>query len=168
MQRNLDVDYKDFAVFIRLNALSRVFEQEFTKYGIPYTIYGGFRFFERKEIKDILSYLKIINNNHDNESFLRAISVPKRGVGDKTLTELLEFASSKNMSVYDAIDYIDLTTLSTGAKTKLVNFKNLLNTFKEYSDSNSIDCLIKYILETTNFMALFEEKNEENTSKNIT
>ena len=86
--------YKDFAVFMRVNALSRAFEQEFTKYGIPYRIFGGFKFFERKEIKDALSYLKLICNPFDDEAFLRSISVPRRGIGDKTLFFLREYCAA--------------------------------------------------------------------------
>ncbi|MBR2869928.1 MAG: UvrD-helicase domain-containing protein, partial [Clostridia bacterium] len=115
MARNSNVEYKDFAVFMRLNALSRAFEQEFTKYGIPYKIFGGFKFFERKEIKDVLAYLKIVNNKYDDESFLRAVACPKRGIGDKTLHELLEYASSRGICIIDAIDQLEFTTLSSGA-----------------------------------------------------
>ena len=165
MSRNPDLNYSDFAVFMRLNAISRAFEQEFTKYGIPYTVFGGFRFFERKEIKDVLSYLKIINNHFDDESFIRAVGCPRRGIGDKTLTEILEFATSKGLSVFDAIDYIDLTTLTGGAKTKLINFRNLLTEFKEYSIKNSVPELIKFVLDKTSFLSQFEENNDENLSK---
>ncbi len=165
MNRNQNLKYKDFAVFIRLNALSRAFEQEFLKYGIPYTIFGGFRFFERKEIKDVLAYLKVINNNLDNESFLRAVACPKRGIGDKTLAELSAFASSMHLSIFDAIDFIDQTALSSGAKNKLTNFKNTLNNFIDYSRGNAVVNLIKYILEKTDFLAQFQEDTEENMSK---
>lgn len=165
MNRNSSVKYKDFAVFIRLNALSRAFEQEFLKYGIPYTIFGGFRFFERKEIKDVLAYLKVINNNLDNESFLRAVACPKRGIGDKTLAELSAFASSMQLSIFDAIDFIDQTALSSGAKNKLTNFKNTLNDFNDYARGNAVVDLIKYILEKTDFLAQFQEDSEENMSK---
>jgi superfamily I DNA/RNA helicase len=101
-----DLKYKDFAVFMRVNAISRAFEQEFTKYGIPYKVFGGFRFFERKEIKDVLSYLKIINNPKDDESFFRSVGSPKRGIGDKTLIELREYAVGRNNSVFEAIELL--------------------------------------------------------------
>lgn len=159
------VQYKDMAVFMRLNALSRAFEQEFTKYAIPYKVYGGFRFFERKEIKDILSYLKIVNNTRDDESFLRCVSFPKRGIGDKTLQELREFSTGKGLSLYDAIDFITFTTLSVGAQTKLINFKNLLQSFISFSKENSVPDLLNHILKTTAFLDAFAEKSEENESK---
>ncbi len=158
-------NYKDFAVFMRVNALTRAFEQEFTKYGIKYKVYGGFRFFERKEIKDVLSYLKILVNHNDDESFLRAISSPKRGIGDKTLTELKEFCSSNYLPLYFGIDRIDETTLNNSSKTKLKNFKELIDCFYSYSCTHSISDLVEYILKTTDFMEQFSDGTEENENK---
>ena len=165
MARSPQLKYKDFAVFMRLNALSRAFEQEFTKYGIPYRIFGGFRFFERKEIKDVLSYLKVINNPSDDESFLRSIAAPKRGIGDKTLRELREFAAASGLSMYGAIDRIDFTSMGAAAKTKLFNYKTLLDSFKAYSLNHRVAETIEYVIETTGFNEQFAEKNEENASR---
>ena len=165
MARNSSLNYGDFAVFMRVNALSRAFEQEFMKYGIPCRIFGGFRFFERKEIKDVLSYLKVINNSSDNESFLRCVSTPKRGIGDKTLRELREFCASAGISLYDGVFRLEQTSISPSAKTKLFNFATLLDSFKAYSENNSVVKTIEYILETTGFLEQFADKNEENTSK---
>lgn len=160
-----DCDYKDFAVLMRVNAISRAYEQEFTKYGIPYRVYGGFRFFERKEIKDLLSYLKIISNTNDDEAFLRAVAFPKRGIGEKTLSELREYATSEGLSLYDAIDYLGGTTIGSAAKTKLTNFKGLLSEFKQVSSSEKVDDLMSYILKNTSFCEQFAEKTEENEAR---
>ncbi len=157
--------YSDFAVFMRLNALSRAFEQEFMKYGIPCKIFGGFRFFERKEIKDVLAYLKVINNSSDDESFLRSIACPRRGIGDKTLKELREFCASKGCSLFDGIDYLGSSTISSASRKKLVAFKELLNSFARFSENNKVVELIEHVLETTSFLEQFAEKSEENTSK---
>lgn len=165
MARCPNYKLKDFAVFMRINALSRAVENEFNSYGISYRVYGGFRFFERKEIKDVLSYLKIVNNPYDDQSFLRCVGCPKRGIGDKSLTELREFAVSINSSMLLAIDRLEETTLNSGTKTKLINFRNLINDFKEYSKYNSVSNLIAYILASTSFMEQFAEKNDENTAK---
>ncbi len=158
-------NYSDFAVLMRVNALSRAFEQEFAKYNIPFRVYGGFRFFERKEIKDLLSYLKLIANTFDDQAFLRSVAVPKRGIGDKTLSELKEFCTAYGYSMYEGIDYLSHTTISSGARTKLVNFKALIDSFREYSNNNDVTATLKFIIEQTGFLAQFEEKNEENTSK---
>lgn len=157
--------YKDFAVFMRVNALSRAFEQEFTKYGIPYRVFGGFKFFERKEIKDALAYLKLINNSFDDESFLRCISVPRRGIGDKTLFSLREFCAGNGISLFDGLSRLDETGISAAAVTKLYNFKLLIDNFKEFAKSNSVVDLLKYVLDKTSFKEQFAEKSEENTSK---
>ena len=160
-----DLKYGDFAVFMRVNALSRAFEQEFTKYAIPYRIYGGFRFFERKEIKDVLAYLRLIVNPHDNVAFLRAVATPKRGIGEKTLKELHEYASANFISLYEAAGRLEETTISGAAKTKLFNFRMLLDGFKIFSDGRSVCEVIDNVLQTTHFLEQFAEKSEENISK---
>lgn len=165
MSRNSALKYSDFAVFMRINALSRAYEQEFMKYGIPCRVYGGFKFFERKEIKDVLSYLKIINNPYDNESFLRCISTPKRGIGDKTLRELREYCYANSISMYEGLSQLQNTSIGNSAKTKLYNFGLLLDGFKAFSQNNRVVDLIDHILEMTGFLEQFAEKTEENTSK---
>lgn len=165
MARSSDYKYSDFAVFMRVNALSRAFEQEFMKYGIPCRVYGGFRFFERKEIKDVLAYLKVINNPSDSESFLRAIGCPKRGIGDKTLRELREFCASCGISLSDGLLRLEQTSIGSAAKTKLFNFGNLLDSFKSYSENHSVKETIDFILDSTGFLEQFADKTEENTSK---
>ena len=165
MARNSGLNYRDFAVFMRVNALSRAFEQEFMKYGIPCRVFGGFKFFERKEIKDVLSYLKLINNLRDDESFLRCIATPKRGIGDKTLRELREFCASAGISLYEGLYRLEQTSIGSSAKTKLFNFCTLIESFKSYAQDNLVVKTIDYILETTGFLEQFADKSEENTSK---
>jgi DNA helicase-2/ATP-dependent DNA helicase PcrA len=160
-----NLSYSDFAVFMRVNALSRAFEQEFMKYGIPCKVYGGFKFFERKEIKDILSYLKIINNTSDDESFLRCVATPKRGIGDKTLRELREFCLAEKISLFDGVSKIEQTTIGSSAKQKLKNFVNMLKSFMDFSKENTVIKTIENILEITGFEEQFSDKTEENDSK---
>lgn len=160
-----EFSYKDFAVFIRINSLSRAFEQEFIKYGIPYRVYGGVRFFERKVVKDILAYLKVIDNHADEESFLRAIATPKRGIGEKTLVEFKEFCVGRGLSLFEGLTFIDQTDMSSSAKNKLFMFKMLLDKFIEFSRENPTDKIMDFILESTSFLDQFAEKNEENTTK---
>ncbi|MBQ2894034.1 MAG: UvrD-helicase domain-containing protein, partial [Clostridia bacterium] len=94
--------FKDFAILMRINALSRAFEQELLRYRIPYKVFGGFKFFERKEIKDVLAYLRIINNPAASEAIFRAINVPvKRGIGDTTLSKLAGLSADYGMSIID-------------------------------------------------------------------
>jgi DNA helicase-2/ATP-dependent DNA helicase PcrA len=128
-------------------------------------VFGGFRFFERKEIKDVLSYLKVISNPKDDESFLRSVACPKRGIGDKTLRELREFCSANGTSLYNGVFELNNSTISSAAKTKLYNYGVLLDSFRSYANSNKVADLIDYILETTGFLEQFAEKSEENTAK---
>ncbi len=165
MARNNDLSYRDFAVFMRVNALSRAYEQEFMKYGIPCKVFGGFRFFERKEIKDVLSYLKVINNPSDDESFLRCIASPKRGIGDKTLRELREFCAAAGISLFEGVFRLEQTSIGSATKTKLFNFGMLLDSFRIYSEGNGVVKLMEYVLEMTGFEDQFLEKSEENTSR---
>ena len=160
-----DLSYKDFAVFMRVNALSRAFEQEFTKYGIPYRIFGGFKFFERKEIKDALSYLRLINDPFDDEAFLRCIGVPRRGIGDKTLAELREFCVGAGLCLYEGLLHLDQTTIGAAAKTKLYNFRRLIDGFIDYSTCNPVPNLLQYVLDNTSFKEQFAEDTEENASR---
>ena len=94
--------YSDFAILMRINALTRSYEQEFAKYGIPYKVFGGFKFFERKEIKDVLAYMRLISNPFDDEAFSRIINVPRRGIGAKTLEIMEEYSRGNGLSLYDA------------------------------------------------------------------
>ncbi len=160
-----DYEFKDFAVFMRVNALSRAFEQEFMKYGIPCKVFGGFKFFERKEIKDLLSYLKIVNNIYDNESFLRAITCPKRGIGEKTLKELMDFCKEAELSLYEGLFRLEQTSIGSSAKTKLFNFGCLIDNLKEYSVDHSVKEVLDCVIEKTNFLEQYSEKTEENISK---
>ena len=99
--------YKDFAVLYRTNAQSRIFEEKFLNSNIPYKIIGGMNFYARKEIKDILAYLKTIENGRDDLAIRRIINVPKRGIGATTLLRVQEYAQEKGMSFYDALRYAE-------------------------------------------------------------
>ena len=159
--------FKDFAVLMRINALSRSFEQEFLKYNIPYKVFGGFKFFERKEIKDLTAYLRIITNPLDDEAVLRIINTPRRGIGDKTITELTSYASSQGFSVFDALCEVDFLPISSNAKSRLKEFKKLLSTLTLMKESVSPDKLVEEVIKQTNFMMQFELETEENISKRM-
>ena len=118
--------FSDFAVLMRINALTRSFEQEFAKYTIPFKVFGGFRFYERREIKDLLAYLRIINNPFDSEAVTRVINVPKRGIGAKTVETLEQYAAGTGLSVYDAVLEADELPLNASSKQKVKAFGQLL------------------------------------------
>ena len=121
-------NYDDIAVLYRTNSISRVFEESFLKNDIPYVIYGGISFFQRKEIKDILAYLRLCLNKEDNISLKRIINTPRRKIGQTTVAKLESFATLHNISMFDALDKINI---GRSAKTNLKNFKELILTIIE-------------------------------------
>lgn len=157
----------DFAILMRINALSRAYEQELTKYGIPFKVYGGFKFFERKEIKDITAYMRLIINPLDNESILRIINTPKRGIGDKTVEVLLDYAKDYDLSVFDGIMEAERLALSAGAKSKLVQFRKLIAGLMVECSQKPLTEIFERVITQTAFMSQFEEKSEENLNKQM-
>lgn len=120
--------YNDFAVLYRTNAQSRGLEEVFLRYGIPYRIVGGMRFYDRKEIKDILAYIRLIYQPEDRTSFLRIVNVPARGIGAKSLEKFFEWAAAHNLPLSKALNQAQLCTSITGkAFNGLVELGNLLN-----------------------------------------
>lgn len=153
--------YGDIAVLMRINAISRSFEQEFMKYGIPFKIYGGFRFYERKEIKDILAYLRIINNPNDGEAILRIINLPKRGIGLKTVETLLRYARSYSISLYDAILNSKNAGISGATLKKLEEFERLLVYLIACGKKCNLVELLEQVLKSTNILQLYSDKKDE-------
>ncbi len=157
----------DFAVLMRVNALSRSLEQEFLKYGIPYKVFGGFKFFDRKEIKDLTAYLRAITNPLDNEALLRVINVPRRGIGDKSVQTVIDYANENGLSVYEAILEIDNIPLGASAKTRIREFKDLIYGLILEVLNYKVPDFIKLVINKTNFLSQFEENTEENESKRL-
>ena len=157
--------YSDFAVLMRINALSRSYEQEFMKYGLPCRVYGGFKFFERKEIKDLTAYLRILCNPLDNEAVLRVINVPRRGIGDKSIETLNNYALENGFSVFDGVFDYDKLEVNSGTKNKIKSFKDIISSLIVDKESMSLTELVGSIIERTNYMSCFEEKTEENEDK---
>ncbi len=157
----------DFAILMRVNALSRAFEQEFLKYNIPYKVFGGFKFFDRKEIKDLTAYLRIISNPLDNEAVLRVINVPRRGIGDKTVETLKDYANDNELSVFDAVLDCEALPLSSSAIARLKGFKTLLHNLILQSAELSAPELIKEVVNQTGFLMQFQEDTEENVDKRM-
>ena len=150
---------------MRINALSRSYEQEFMKYGLPCRVYGGFKFFERKEIKDITAYLRILCNPLDNEALLRIINVPKRGIGAKTIETIVEYADRNGFSVFDGIYDVDNLDLPGGAKNKIREFKEIISKLIVDKETMGLSELVKSVIDRTDFMSCFSEDLKENDEK---
>lgn len=159
MVENQCYDYKDFAVLYRANSLSRNYEEAFMKYGIPYKIFGGLKFYDRMEIKDILAYLRIIDNKYDDISLKRIINVPKRSIGAKTIEKLESYARQNNMSILDAMDEIDNIVSTTKTRESVKKFKVLISSLKSLSKVISVSELLDKVLENTNYKKIYLEEN---------
>ena len=152
--------YSDFAVLMRINALTRSFEQEFTKYNIPYKVFGGLKFFERKEIKDVLAYLRLISNPYDNEALTRIINVPRRGIGGKTVEAMEEYAAKNGLSLYDAVLDCDELPLNSGLKSKLSDFGKTIKGLVISSIESPVNAFVRQVIEETGLRAGLEDEND--------
>ena len=157
--------YSSFAVLMRINALTRSYEQEFTKYGIPYKVFGGFRFFERREIKDILAYLRLISNPFDDEALTRIINVPKRGIGGKTLEAMDAYAAQSGLSLYDACLDAEYLPLTAGAKSKIEDFASTIKDFVIDAQSVNVAQLVRDIISRTELRLAYDDGTDEGDSK---
>lgn len=144
---NRNVEYKDIAVLYRTNAQSRVLEEEMLKENLPYRVIGSFYFYSRKEIKDLIAYLRLIHNSKDNVSLLRVINTPKRGIGLKTIENLTIQADAMGVSIYEAI--------SSG---KELEFKNIIEKLKEMSKDLTLTELIDKVLEASGMKKELEDE----------
>jgi len=124
------MNWEDFAVLYRTNAQSRIFEETLRRKNIPYKIYGGLSFYERKEIKDILAYFRIVSNPGDEEAFKRTVNYPKRGIGDTTVQRILDLASEKNVPAWNILNDADKYSahFNSGTIKKLLSYADLINT----------------------------------------
>ena len=133
---NNGINYEDIAILYRTNAQSRLIEEEMLKNGIPYRVVGSFYFYNRKEIKDLLCYLRLINNHDDDVSFLRVINTPKRGIGDKTVENIAKEATDKGISLFNAI-----------TSGKELAFKNLILDIEKKCENITLTEMVDLVLE---------------------
>ena len=154
-------NYNDFAILYRTNAQSRIFEESFRRKGIPYKIVGGTRFYDRKEIKDMLAYLKVIINPQDDISIKRIINVPKRGIGDATVNKVQDFAENFELNMWDALAEVrTIPTLTARNVSTIEPFVGLMERFMELSEVIPVSELIKTILEETGYLKQLKESKE--------
>ena len=164
-ERN-EAEYKDFAVLYRTNAQSRVLEEKFVTRNIPYRVVGGVNFYQRKEIKDILAYLKIINNGQDDVAVRRVVNVPKRGIGATTVTKAAEYADQWGISLYEAFKQVDGIPGLGRAAAKINGFVNLIQVFRTKAEYMSLAELYDEVLEDTGYLKeLQAEQTDEATTR---
>ena len=146
-----DYVYRDFAVLYRTNAQSRNIEEALLKVNIPYTMVGGTKFYSRKEIRDVISYLNLIANTSDNISFERVVNEPKRGVGPGTVEKIRNFAAGQEMSLLEASSQIMLSPVKGKAAQAVFDFANLILNLREQLDELTVTEVVELVLEKTGY-----------------
>lgn len=168
-KRELVSDYRDCAVLYRTNAQSRLLEESFIALNIPYNVVGGVNFYARKEIKDILAYLKTIDNGKDDLAVKRIINVPKRGIGAASITKVQDYADHKGLSFYEALQQVDEIPALGKSKSieKFRDFVTMIRMFRTKMQMGSLEDLITDVIETTGYVKALEESDDEDARDRI-
>ena len=153
-------DYGRFAVLYRTNAQSRVLEEHFVAAGIPYRLVGGVNFYQRREIKDILAYLKTVANAADDLAVQRILNVPKRGIGAATVTAVSAFAAERDLRFFEALREAPAAGVAGRAGEKIQRFVNLIGEFRKAAESCSIADLIRLVLDKSGYLEALKEEGE--------
>ena len=159
--------YNDHAILYRTNAQSRMFEEKFVTANIPYKIVGGINFYARREIKDLLAYLKTIDNGRDDLAVRRIINVPKRGIGLTSINRVQEYASGREIGFYEALRAVDLIPNIGRGASKLESFVALIEHFKTDAKELTISELMQEILEETGYIESLKEEGSEEAESRI-
>ena len=165
--REKDAQYRDIAILYRTNAQSRLFEEKFLMANIPYKLVGGVNFYARKEIKDLLAYLKTVDNARDDLAVRRIINVPKRGIGATTLTRVQDYAVSMGMSFYEALKEANAISTLGRAATKVEPFVTFIQTLRSKAEYLSPSELLKDIIESTGYVKELEAEGTEEAEARI-
>ncbi|MBP5493387.1 MAG: UvrD-helicase domain-containing protein [Clostridiales bacterium] len=157
------IPYKDVAILYRMNALSRTIESALREKGIPYRVYGGMRFYDRKEIKDVLAYLRLIYSDADNYAFERIINVPKRGIGDTTVDKVLAISASEGISALQVCRQVSMYPELNRAAEKLYDFSLLIENLRKvmHEDEASFSEFIEYVQDKTGIVNEIVEQREK-------
>jgi DNA helicase-2/ATP-dependent DNA helicase PcrA len=151
--------YSDHAILYRTNAQSRVIEEILIKSDIPYQIVGGIKFYDRKEIKDILAYLRLISNPDDDISFERIVNVPKRGIGDTTVDKLADAAGRRGISMYALLDEVESLEITGKARNALAEFRDMIGHLHRMVDYLSVTELTEQVLSMSGYKAELQREN---------
>nr|WP_297873805.1 DNA helicase PcrA [uncultured Blautia sp.] len=165
--REKDGEYRDMAILYRTNAQSRLFEEKFLMANIPYKLVGGVNFYARKEIKDLLAYLKTVDNARDDLAVKRIINVPKRGIGATTLSRVQDYASQENISFYNALRQAEQITALGRAAAKVAPFVTFIQTLRSKAEILSPSELLKDIIDSTGYVKELEAEGTEEAEARI-
>lgn len=168
IKQNSGEDYNRYAILYRTNSQSRALEEACMAAGVPYRIYGGLKFYDRKEIKDIIAYLRLIYNTDDSQSFRRIVNVPKRAIGDTTIKNLQEFADSLDVSLFEAAKRIEENNeIPPRTRAKLKDFAELVLKFKDAQKSHNLQEFVTLVIEKTGYLAELQSQNTPESEADI-
>ena len=165
--REKDGEYRDMAILYRTNAQSRLFEEKFLMANIPYKLVGGVNFYARKEIKDLLAYLKTVDNARDDLAVKRIINVPKRGIGATTLSRVQDYASQESISFYDALRMAEQISSLGRAAAKVAPFVTFIQTLRSKAEILSPSELLRDIIDSTGYVKELEAEGTEEAEARI-
>ena len=161
-------NYNQYAILYRTNSQSRSLEEACMAAGVPYRIYGGLKFYDRKEIKDIVAYLKLIYNTDDSQSFRRIVNVPKRAIGDTTVKRLQEFADREDISLFAAAQRIEEDIeIPQRTRSKITDFVNLITKFRVAKDNYSLREFVTLVIEKSGYLAELQLQNTPESQADI-
>ena len=161
-------DYNRYAILYRTNSQSRALEEACMAAAVPYRIYGGLKFYDRKEIKDIIAYLRLIYNTDDSQSFRRIVNVPKRAIGDTTVKNLQDYADKFDISLFDAAQRIDENDdIPQRTRSKIKDFAELILKFKDAVKSYSLQEFVTLVIEKTGYLAELQSQNTPESEADI-
>ncbi|WP_034446588.1 ATP-dependent helicase [Butyrivibrio sp. AE2032] len=164
LKRNGKLSYDETAVLYRTNAQSRLLEERFVYEGIPYDIVGGTNFYSRREIKDLLAYLKTIESGRDDIAVKRIINVPKRGIGLTTIEHVQNYADERNISFFDALCEADQIVTVAKSTTKLMDFVTMIRAFRTKMKGYSLEELLKDVIDVVGYMAYLKTLDDDDDS----
>lgn len=166
-KRKGQFSYGECAVLYRTNAQARLLEERFIMEGIPYDVVGGTNFYSRREIKDVLAYLKTIDNGRDDVAVKRIINVPRRGIGAATIVRVQEYADERNISFFDALTEADQIMTIGRSAGKLKPFVTMIQSFRSKQEFYSLEELVKDVLDLTGYLKELEESDEEDAEDRV-
>ena len=167
LKRNGLGNYRDCAILYRTNAQSRIFEEKFIAANIPYKLVGGVNFYARKEIKDLLCYLKTINNARDDLAVQRIINVPKRGIGATTLGRVQDYADNMGISLYEALRVAEEVPSIGRSLSKIDGFVTFIQMLKSKADVMTVEEILQEVIDSTGYVAELEDEDTEESRARI-
>ena len=167
MRDDRHLGYKDFAVLYRTNAQARVLEERFVLASIPYNVVGGTNFYDRREIRDMIAYLKTVENGQDEIAVRRILNVPRRGIGQTTIGRLSDYALSRDITFFEAMRSCRNITSRGRASSKLESFVSMLLEMREFAQEHDLPSLLRHIIEVTDYESYLRDSDDEDGDDRI-